>query len=312
MILVAGLSPAWQQTLCFEALRIGEVNRAIEACWSASGKVLNVGIALAHLQVPSHTLSIVGGWAREPIEAEFRACHANATWISTAAPTRVCTTVLDRASKQTTELVQNATPITAAELQAFREAFLQLAPQATCIVITGSMPSGTPTTFWHDLLRNVTVPTVLDIRGPELLAVLPLHPAIIKPNREELGHTVGKPLDDDAALADAIRVMQSRGAKSLVVTQGSKALWVGQSSHVWRLEPPRVERVVNPIGCGDCLTAGLAWGVVEGRSLLDAVKLGMACAAQNVAQLLPGRLDAPAARQLAARIVVHSDVVPSE
>ena len=48
------------------------------------------------------------------------------------------------------------------------------------------------------------------------------------------------------------------------------------------------------------------------RGLLDAVKLGMACAAQNVAQLLPGRLDAPAARQLAARIVVHSDVVPSE
>ena len=302
MILVAGLSPAWQQTLRFEALRLGEVNRAVEACWSASGKVLNVGIALAHLQVPSHTLSIVGGWAREPIEAEFRAAHASATWITTAAPTRVCTTVLDAATRQTTELVQNAPPVTAAELQAFCDAFARLAPQAQCVVITGSMPARTPPTFWHDLLRDVHVPVVLDIRGPELLAMLPLHPAVIKPNREELAQTVGRPLDDDAVLGEAIWLMQSRGAKSVVVTQGSKALWVGEADRVGRLEPPRVEQVINPIGCGDCLTAGLAWGLHEGQSLLDAVKLGMACAAQNVAQLLPGRLDAPAARTLVASI----------
>ncbi len=48
MIVVAGLSPAWQQILSFDELRWGEVNRARSAHWCASGKVLNVGIALAH------------------------------------------------------------------------------------------------------------------------------------------------------------------------------------------------------------------------------------------------------------------------
>ena len=39
MIVAAGLTPAWQQILRFDALRLGEVNRAVEAHWCASGKV---------------------------------------------------------------------------------------------------------------------------------------------------------------------------------------------------------------------------------------------------------------------------------
>ena len=45
MILSAGLTPAWQQILVFDGFRYGEVNRAAEAVWCASGKVFNAGIA---------------------------------------------------------------------------------------------------------------------------------------------------------------------------------------------------------------------------------------------------------------------------
>ncbi|RPI12180.1 MAG: NADPH-dependent assimilatory sulfite reductase hemoprotein subunit, partial [Acidobacteriales bacterium] len=38
---------------------------------------------------------------------------------------------------------------------------------------------------------------------------------------------------------------------------------------------------VNPIGCGDCLAAGTAWGLARGDSLVDAVRLGIAAAADN-------------------------------
>ena len=49
MILAAGLSPAWQQIMTLAELRIGEVNRARDVQWCASGKVLNVGLALHRL-----------------------------------------------------------------------------------------------------------------------------------------------------------------------------------------------------------------------------------------------------------------------
>ena len=46
MILAAGLSPAWQQIVVLDDLKTGEVNRAREVHWCASGKVINVGMAL--------------------------------------------------------------------------------------------------------------------------------------------------------------------------------------------------------------------------------------------------------------------------
>ena len=49
MIVVAGLTPAWQSILRFTKLEMGEVNRAAEVLRCGSGKVLNVGLALAAL-----------------------------------------------------------------------------------------------------------------------------------------------------------------------------------------------------------------------------------------------------------------------
>ncbi len=49
--------------------------------------------------------------------------------------------------------------------------------------------------------------------------------------------------------------------------------------------------MVNPIGCGDCLTAGIARSLCNGETVIEAVRFGVACAADNASQLLPARLD---------------------
>ena len=60
---------------------------------------------------------------------------------------------------------------------------------------------------------------------------------------------------------------------------------------MYRLESPPAEDVVNPIACGDAMAAAIAWGTREGRDLVDAVRLGIAAAGENLGQLLPCRLD---------------------
>ena len=71
MIVAAGLTPAWQQILQFDALRLGEVNRASQAHWCSSGKVFNVGIALAHLGAECVAVSPVGADVAERVRQEF-------------------------------------------------------------------------------------------------------------------------------------------------------------------------------------------------------------------------------------------------
>lgn len=96
VIFAAGLAPAWQQILVFDSLRVGEVNRAREAHWCASGKILNVGLSLHHLGAPSLTLTIVGGPQGESMDREFTTLGIPHRWVRSQNPTRACTTILDR------------------------------------------------------------------------------------------------------------------------------------------------------------------------------------------------------------------------
>lgn len=332
MILVAGLSPAWQQVVLLDELHVGEVNRAREVHWCASGKVLNVGIALAHLQrtptlewnarnpaprtpnaspaskqvsgVPGEVasaspessspqcrvLAVVGGTGGDAIRQEFDGLGIASQWIISRSPTRVCTTILDRKGRTTTELVENAGSMTPDELQAFQTAFVRDASQADVVVLTGSLPAGVPSSLYRDLTRQSRGRVIVDVQGPPLLEAIAARPFLIKPNREELGCTVGRELSSDADLHAAMLELNQRGAEWVVVTQGKHAVWASHDSTVWCIEPPFVD-VVNPIGCGDCLAAGLAWGLSNGLDPPAALLRGVAAASENARQLLPGRLD---------------------
>lgn len=288
VILAVGLTPAWQQILTFRRFALGEVNRAAEVLSCASGKVLNVGCMLHHLGAVSHTLSPVGGLTGDAIKTDFAVLGVPATWVETQSSTRVCTTLLDQSTHQTTELVENSAPLTAHELDAYRTAFRESLPSAEMIVVSGSLPAGTPAMFFAELLEGVTVPVLLDLRGPELLACLPLKPWLVKPNREELATTVGDPLATDDDLLAAMHDLRSRGAEHVVISDGARAAWVAGPSGIECLTPPKVD-VVNPIGCGDCLAAGLAAAKSRGLTWPATVEFGLKTAAENARHLLPAR-----------------------
>lgn len=289
MILAAGLTPAWQQIMRFERLRPGAVNRAREVHWCASGKNLNAGMALAALGASSLTLAPLAGWSGRSIAAEFAARGLAGRWTTPAAATRVCTTILED-DGSATELVENAAPLSAKELQEFTSAYREAAAQADFVVLTGSLPPGTPPGFYRELLGLTRCPALLDVRGPELLAALECRPALVKPNREELGLTLGRRLDDGDSVRAAMSELIRRGARAVIVTHGKSAVLVMDEQRSWSIEPPAATPVVNPIGCGDCLAAGVAIGLSRGP-LSEAVRLGLAAAADNLTQLLPARLD---------------------
>jgi 1-phosphofructokinase family hexose kinase len=302
VILSAGLSPAWQQILVFDHFRPGEVNRAREAVWCASGKVINAGVGLHSLGGPSLTLSPAGGGPLVQMDRELAALGVPRRWIETESATRVCTTILDRSTGTMTELVENGRPMRPQELDAYRAAYDESAARAEVAVVIGSLPAGVPMTLYRELLERTPCPVVLDFRGEGLLSVLHLKPLVVKPNREELAQTTGRPLRDDAELLSAMRELNRRGAGWVVVTQGPGPVWITSVDRAVRIDPPPMAEVVNPIGSGDAMAAGIAWSIRAGRDMVDAVRFGVAAACYNVGQLLPCRLDRAAVERLMERV----------
>ena len=159
------------------------------------------------------------------------------------------------------------------------------------MILTGSLPEGAPSSFFREMLSQVGCPILLDIRGPELLLTLDCRPLVIKPNREELAATVGRSLAEDDDLLRAMADLHCRGAQWVVVSEGKKAVWVRGTSGTFRLEPPQIDRAANPIGCGDALAAGIAAALTRGVDPPEAVRFGIAAAAESALDLYPARLD---------------------
>ena len=301
MILAAGLSPAWQQMLCISELAVGQVNRATEACWSSSGKVLNVALALHHLGADVSTLAVTGGLEGQRIEAEFDALGIPRQWIGSAHRTRVCTTILDLASGETTELVENAHPISEKEMESFEAAFVAAAAVAKFVILSGSLPRGVSPDLYARLVSLSSGRAILDIRGPELLATLEHRPFLVKPNREELAHTAGRSLEGRDDVVAAMAELNEQGAEWVLVTDGPGEVLVHSRDALFGFRSLPVQ-VLNPIACGDCFCAALAWALARGKTMEEAVPLGIAAAAENATKLLPGRLDPKRVERLAAGV----------
>ncbi len=311
MILVAGLSPAWQQVMQFENFVLGDVNRAESVDWFASGKVLNVAAALHRLGEHTLCLCPLGGPAGESIRREFAELGVAAEWIDIASATRVCTTLLIQPGPDVvvTELVGPAGTLNAVELGNFKATFADLARQASFVVLTGSLPPETPSTLFSDLLALVPEdphlgrPVLLDLVGPELMDCLPLRPRFVKPNRHELEQSLGRPIDDAAAIWEAIDTLHDAGALGVAVTDGPRLTRLSFSPDKarWSL-PAAAITPVNPIGSGDCFAAGFVLGYRRGQSVEDALRWGVASAAANAERLLTADYDPQRVAQLEATL----------
>jgi 1-phosphofructokinase family hexose kinase len=295
--------------MVFDEFSPGKVNRACEVHWCGSGKVLNVGIALASLATTdtgcsTRVLSLIGSRARAAIDLELAELAVVCHWIETTAETRICTTIVERKSGRTTELVENARPLTTDEVERFREAFAEEAARAEVVILSGSLPQVATfrDTFFGELLATTRARAILDIRGPELLAALACRPFCVKPNRDELATTLGRELVSTGDLHAAMRELNDRGAEWVVVTHGPDTVWASHGGSFYKFKPPHIEKVVNPIGSGDCLAAGIACATASGTEMIEAIQFGIAAACDNVGQLLPARIDAKRIAELRSRV----------
>jgi fructose-1-phosphate kinase PfkB-like protein len=120
-----------------------------------------------------------------------------------------------------------------------------------------------------------------------------------------LAATIGRAIEDDAACVRAAREMCRAGAEWALVTNGGNPALLVSESQAFRVTPPCVD-VVNPIAAGDCLAAAVAWAYSSGRPMAEAVRYGVAAAANNVEALLPARLSRVRVEQLAAEVKLEA------
>ena len=106
--------------------------------------------------------------------------------------------------------------------------------------------------------------------------------AALTPGLQEAEALLERPLLDADAILQGVRTLaQQHGVNLAIITQGADGLSYATAEESGRL-PPFEAEVVDPIGTGDALTAAVAYGLLEDLAPSEAVRLGLAAAAQTI------------------------------
>jgi 1-phosphofructokinase family hexose kinase len=310
MIVCISANPALDRRLRVQTLALGEVNRARSAEIFPGGKAAHVAMASRALGMQTAWIAFLGGAIGQQCANELERMEIEVVPVRTRASTRVNLEVIDD-SRAITELLEPGCTPEPAECEEmirvcenrFREQWKQ-----ALVVISGSLPAGTPATFYTLLIQcaqNAGRRVFLDTSGEALSGNLAARPDFVKPNRREvealLGVAVRSFADAQAAAAELI----TRGARSAAVTLGSEGLvWLESvQGPAWIARPPRLE-AVSTVGCGDVTLAGFAYAAQQGWHGEEAIRFATACGAANCLAQWEGRISFKNVESLIPEITV--------
>lgn len=115
----------------------------------------------------------------------------------------------------------------------------------------------------------------------ELLALVDL----ITPNETEAETLTGIAISNVDDAARAARSLHGKGIKTVIITLGSKGVWLSESG-VGQLVPGFRVKAVDTIAAGDTFNGALMTARLEGKSMAEAVRFAHAAAA--IAVTRPG------------------------
>jgi len=276
------LNPSVDRTVEVERLARGEVMRALGVRVDPGGKGINVSRALATHGWPTRAVVTVGGAEGEHLIALLRDTGIEIVPVRIQGAIRSNITVVEP-DGTTTKFNEPGAQLSAEELNAVFAAVRDAVESADWLVVSGSLPPGTPAGVYGDLVRSLAgsgIRVAVDTSGLALEAVLAAGPTLVKPNRDELAEVTGRPLRTITDVTEAAGRLRDLGAGAVLASLGEEgAVLVDNEGAIHGRTPPLPP--VSSVGAGDAMLAGFLAGGGRGPdALIEALAWGAAAARQ--------------------------------
>ena len=304
MIVTLTLNPSVDRTVEVDTLARGEVTRAVGGRVDPGGKGINVSRALASHGIPTRAVVTVGGAEGEHLVALLRGTGIEIVPVPIQGAIRSNITVAEP-DGTTTKLNEPGAQLSAAELAAVITAVRNAVESADWLVASGSLPTGTPATFYADLvdmLAGSGTRVAIDTSGPALEAVLAARPTLVKPNRDELAGVTGRHLGTIADVVGAASRLRELGAGEVLASLGADGAVLVDEDGAIHGRTPAVPPL-SSVGAGDAMLAGFLAGGGKGA---DALVEGLAWGAAAVLQPGSGMPSPNDIDRAATRLERHS------
>lgn len=281
MIATVTLNPAVDYTVSLSNnLSKDAVNRTTAERITPGGKGINVSVILHRLGIETVMHGFLAGLTGQLIAHAAAETGIPSQWLylhEAAGANRINMKLMD--PDGVTEINGSGVSPSPEDLTLLNAA-LQSYTAEDIIVLAGSMPQGVPKTFYGALMKQLShtgVQFAVDAEGEALLAALPHHPLIIKPNLPELCALFDRDeIYSDAELQQYAERLQTMGARNVLISLGGDgAMLLTEQGDVHRMAAPR-GKTQSTVGAGDSMLAGFLAGYAAKRSPAECLCMGIA------------------------------------
>ena len=284
MIVTVTPNPALDFTYSLTRVNLGESHRVARAMVRAGGKGINVARVLHGQNLPVLAISTAGGTTGREFAADLADDGIAHRLTPVAADTRSTMALVETAAAQTSIFNEFGADHSPGEWLSLTDSVASAIGGATCLVASGSLPSGADEEFFARLVSLANergLPSVIDATGPALLAAAAAGATLVKPNRREIIESTG---EDDPV--HGARLLIEEGARNVLVSLGEQGMLLLSASDPKGLWHARLPRVIqgNATGAGDAAVAAVA--ALFSVAFSAAASLGAAPAGVNPRTIL--------------------------
>ncbi len=282
MILTVTANPTIDRVYFIDGFETGKVHRADRVTQSAGGKGINVARVAKILGRETSAMGFVGGYTGEYIKSEVEKQGITPLFTDIEGETRTNVNISDKSGKSG-EILEPGPEISQEEKSRFIKEYFANVDGCNIICASGSLPRGLTSDFYIELVelaKQKGKQIIVDTSGKALSDVLYAKPYMVKPNKDEISVLMNKQVETDNDIKEALTFLFEKGIELPLVTLGKDGAAAMIDGCFYKFSAPAV-KAVNAVGSGDSAVAGIAAGVDSGLSMIDAIKLAMACGVAN-------------------------------
>lgn len=284
-IVTLTLNPAVDKSTDIPQVVANRKLRCSEPRYEPGGGGINVSRAIRRLGGRSMAIYPAGGPEGDLLGKLLEGEGINYKAIRINGRTRQNLMVLEQSTGRQFRFGMPGARLSEDEFQRCIDTVFSLSPAPEFVVISGSSPPGVPADRYEDIARQARergLKIIADMSGDALRAIASAGVFFLKVNMRELKELVGKELADESEQEKAaLRITEQSSNHALTVSLGAAGAILVHKGRIHRLRAPTVS-IRSKVGAGDSMVAGIIHMLVQGGSLLEAVRFGVAAGAAAV------------------------------
>jgi 6-phosphofructokinase 2 len=279
-ILTITLNPAVDKNYTLNRLLPEHKLRVPNPQIDAGGGGINVSKGINRLGGKSTILTLTGGRNGELLKELIKKEDIEMLTIDLKEETRESIVISEQSTNQQYRIVVEGPTISTQTTELILETIAAMKPFPSIIVASGSLPKGIQDDFYGRIGKIIEPKGskyIVDTSGHALLQAVEQGVYLVKPNLLELSRLSGnEQLELDDVDEAAMELIKKGKCAIVVVSLGAAGAMLVTKNECEHIMAPNVKRK-STVGAGDSMVAGMVWGMQQGYTNKEMIRIGIAC-----------------------------------